>query len=482
MPGRTPITPLSSTSPTSATGRKHEDPFAYDLSPVSNINQSLFSSTRSMFKILKPLDSSGPLPALSSTASSRAQDMWPQHDAQAVKIEDLPDVTAGCRVLDEYNAARNTARLLAGSDDPDDKAKVAAAQHLLAKKPTVSFASMMALALLDTKAKRLTVSEIYKWIKAMFPYFASQEAGTGWKNSVRHNLSLNSHFKRVGRQTGPADKTATIGKGSYWTLKSVSLPHLEERFLTAADASESARHFMSAVGHAKHIIESFSQSQPAALSPSRINTETPRTRRRASKSRAARQRDVRELDAIAHTLLSLKSANAKGFKSKPLPSIKQHGRTNTASSSSSSATAQHRAASAVITGTYDPHARMSTASSGRTPAEETGFVFMQSPDATVAAVRRSRAQSGVSTTNRMESRGSDEAGLAQHKFTFTSPMSLGSHGRGQPASLAPARNTGDELLERMDTATDDELSATAALLSLAGMGTQPQFSPRDLDP
>ena len=28
------------------------------------------------------------------------------------------------------------------------------------------------------------------------------------------------------------------------------------------------------------------------------------------------------VDAIAHTLLSLKSANAKGFKSKPLPSIK----------------------------------------------------------------------------------------------------------------------------------------------------------------
>lgn len=114
------------------------------------------------------------------------------------------------------------------------------------------------------------------------------------------------------------------------------------------------------------------------------------------------------------------------------------------------------------------------------------------------------------TTVVQESRGSDEAGLAQHKFTFTSPsglkescscsahnarmrahthcgrdrgsvgghklflclrfvfafcvclvaVSLGSHGRGQPASLAPARNTGDELLERMDTATDDELSAT----------------------
>ncbi|KIM33339.1 hypothetical protein M408DRAFT_19645 [Serendipita vermifera MAFF 305830] len=57
---------------------------------------------------------------------------------------------------------------------------------------------------------RLLLEEIYYAIEQRYPYFKTAPAG--WKNSVRHNLSLNSCFKKVARPL--TDR----GKGSYWTV------------------------------------------------------------------------------------------------------------------------------------------------------------------------------------------------------------------------------------------------------------------------
>ena len=59
--------------------------------------------------------------------------------------------------------------------------------------PQLSFACLIAMALLDSPQKRLTVNEIYDWCMSRFPYFTLPRAGA-WKNSVRHNLSLSKHF------------------------------------------------------------------------------------------------------------------------------------------------------------------------------------------------------------------------------------------------------------------------------------------------
>ena len=51
------------------------------------------------------------------------------------------------------------------------------------------------MAIEDSMQKALPVKEIYACIIQHFPYFKT--APTGWKNSVRHNLSLNKCFQKV---------------------------------------------------------------------------------------------------------------------------------------------------------------------------------------------------------------------------------------------------------------------------------------------
>lgn len=57
------------------------------------------------------------------------------------------------------------------------------------------YSSLIFMAIEDSLQKALPVKEIYAWIIQHFPYFKT--APTGWKNSVRHNLSLNKCFQKV---------------------------------------------------------------------------------------------------------------------------------------------------------------------------------------------------------------------------------------------------------------------------------------------
>ncbi|XP_014238877.1 probable serine/threonine-protein kinase roco9 isoform X2 [Trichogramma pretiosum] len=84
-------------------------------------------------------------------------------------------------------------------------------------KPPYSFSCLIFMAIEDSPLKALPVKEVYAWILEHFPYF--RQAPTGWKNSVRHNLSLNKCFRKV-------EKSPNLGKGSLWMVDAQFRPNL----------------------------------------------------------------------------------------------------------------------------------------------------------------------------------------------------------------------------------------------------------------
>ncbi|KAK3717518.1 hypothetical protein QZH41_013783 [Actinostola sp. cb2023] len=88
-------------------------------------------------------------------------------------------------------------------------------------KPPYSFSSLIFMAIEESPSKRLPVKDIYNWIMERFPYF--RDARLGWKNSVRHNLSLNKCFKKVDKFKGGVQN---VGKGSLWTVDPDYRPNL----------------------------------------------------------------------------------------------------------------------------------------------------------------------------------------------------------------------------------------------------------------
>uniref|UniRef100_A0A3Q3JAN5 Fork-head domain-containing protein n=1 Tax=Monopterus albus TaxID=43700 RepID=A0A3Q3JAN5_MONAL len=78
-------------------------------------------------------------------------------------------------------------------------------------KPPYSFSSLIFMAIEASPHKRLPVKDIYEWIVNNFPYYRT--ASGGWRNSVRHNLSLSKSFRRIQR-----DKSQSVGKGSLWCV------------------------------------------------------------------------------------------------------------------------------------------------------------------------------------------------------------------------------------------------------------------------
>ncbi|ORZ20410.1 hypothetical protein BCR42DRAFT_322560, partial [Absidia repens] len=77
-------------------------------------------------------------------------------------------------------------------------------------KPPYSYATLIRYAIENSPAQKLTLNDIYSWVLEYYTYYKT--AGSGWKNSIRHNLSLNKSFVRVPR---PINEP---GKGSYWMI------------------------------------------------------------------------------------------------------------------------------------------------------------------------------------------------------------------------------------------------------------------------
>ena len=78
----------------------------------------------------------------------------------------------------------------------------------LSSKPALSYVGLISEAILSSAEKKVLLSDIYEFLLMRYPYFRTRT--TGWRNSIRHNLSLNPCFVKLEKSTN--------GKGHFWSI------------------------------------------------------------------------------------------------------------------------------------------------------------------------------------------------------------------------------------------------------------------------
>ncbi|KAF8470533.1 fork head domain-containing protein [Kalaharituber pfeilii] len=77
-------------------------------------------------------------------------------------------------------------------------------------KPNISYALLIAQAILSSPDEQLTLNKIYEYIMENYAFYRHTQSG--WQNSIRHNLSLNKAFRKTPRRTDEP------GKGMKWHI------------------------------------------------------------------------------------------------------------------------------------------------------------------------------------------------------------------------------------------------------------------------
>jgi len=75
-------------------------------------------------------------------------------------------------------------------------------------KPDISYIELVAKAIMQSLDNSILLADIYRWIEDEFPYYKTTK--NSWRNSIRHNLSVNECFVK--------SKRVKNGRGFYWSI------------------------------------------------------------------------------------------------------------------------------------------------------------------------------------------------------------------------------------------------------------------------
>ena len=185
-----------STTPPPPAGNYSSDAKSHsELTPEKTMNDSgidLISPQLQMTKV--------PLQQLANTEKHEV--------AQPNKVDNSNDES-----VDEYDEEDDES-----TENGKENCEKSSSKSSSPAKPPKPYLEIIADAILSTNVKMMQLHEIYHLMEKKFEYFA-KNVNKSWRNSVRHNLSLNECFVKAGRGSN--------GKGNYWKIH----PLCEKEFI-----------------------------------------------------------------------------------------------------------------------------------------------------------------------------------------------------------------------------------------------------------
>jgi hypothetical protein len=100
-------------------------------------------------------------------------------------------------------------------------------------RPPHSYIALISMAILTKNDRKILLNEIYDWVIQNFPYY-QHRTDKSWRNSIRHNLSLNECFIKVGK--------AGNGRGYYWSIHSANINDFKKGDFRRRQARLRAKH------------------------------------------------------------------------------------------------------------------------------------------------------------------------------------------------------------------------------------------------
>ena len=195
------------------TAKTNESAAGQAMMSAASPDQSLVAHHQASYFSNPPLSPIIPLPAKSTNNKRSNSTSKQQKQTISKQISSLAPTKISQLNVDNMNSNECSPKMTISSMSSLAKEREEFRTNATVK-PPYSYSQLIILAMKESACSKMTLQMIYDWIIENFSYF--KKADSSWqitfKNSIRHNLSLNKCFKKIARQKDEP------GKGGFWTL------------------------------------------------------------------------------------------------------------------------------------------------------------------------------------------------------------------------------------------------------------------------